>query len=188
MTGFAGQSVGEASNPGPQLRKPTANVTSLLPHLPYVTSLDCDILALQEVRLTIDGQVMIQEYLRECGWTSLWGKPQPVRPGTRLSVLDAKQGRVGNCVRSGHHISPTPRSTLGEELYQTGRWQSAVVRVSGSNTQVHGFPRATESGEAMEHNQAFLNNVFLEARSLGDVPVVVCGDFNVKVENSSVSD
>ena len=167
MTGFAGQRVGEASYPGPQLRITTANVTSLLHHLPYVTSLDCDILALQEVRLTLDGQVMIQEYLRECGWTSLWGKPQPVRPGTRLSVLDAKQAGVGNCVRSGHHISPTPRSTLGEELYQTGRWQSAVVGVSGSSTQVHGFPRATEGGEAMEHNQAFLNNVFSRGAFVG---------------------
>ena len=172
MTGFAGKRIGEASNPGPQLRITTANVTSLPHHLPFVTSLDvtsldCDILALQEVRLTLDGQVMIQEYLRECGWTSLWGKPQPVRPGTRLSVLDAKQGEVGSCVRSGHLISPTPRSTLGEELYQTGRWQSAVVGVSGSSTQVHGFPRATEGGEAMEHNQAFLNNVFSRGAFVG---------------------
>ena len=154
VTGFAGQRVGEASNPGSQLRITTANVTSLLSHLPYVTSLDTDILALQEVRLTIDGQVMIQEYLKECGWTPLWGKPQPVRPGTRLSVLDAKQGGVGICVRSRHLIAPTPRSTLGEELYQTRRWQSAVVRVSGSSTLVHvvsiyGFPRANEGGEAM---------------------------------------
>ena len=83
LKGYAGQRVGEASNPGPELRVTTANVTSLLPHLPYVTSIRSDILALQEVRLTIDGQAMIRDYLKECGWVPLWRKPQPVRPGTR---------------------------------------------------------------------------------------------------------
>ena len=38
----------------------------------------------------------------------------------------------------------------------------------------------------MENNEAFLRKVFLEARSLGNVPVVICGDFNVKLENSAV--
>ena len=150
-----------------------------------MASIGSDILALQEVRLTIDGQTMIHDYLKECGWVPLWGKPQPVRPGTRLSVLDAKQGGVGVCVRDRHLVCPTPRTALGEELYQTGRWQSAAVRVSASSTLLHvvtiyGFPRANEGGDAMENNEAFLSKVFLEARSLGDVPVLICGDFNVK--------
>ena len=49
---------------------------------------------------------------------------------------------------------------------------------------VYGFPRANEGGEAYTENEDFLANVFAEADSLGDVPVVVCGDFNVTVEKS----
>ena len=38
--------------------------------------------------------------------------------------------------------------------------------------------------EDMEANEQFLENVFLEAASLGDVPVIIGGDFNTKLENS----
>ena len=175
MVGYLGQRVGEASNPGPSIAITSANVTSLLPHLPYVTGLESDFLALQEVRLTSDGQAMIADYLKETGWTPLWGKPQPVRPGTRLSVLDAKQGGVGICVRSKHTVAPTPRTHLGDELYDTGRWQSAAIRVNGTSTLIHivsvyGFTKANEGGEAMEQNELFLTKVFTGGPILGGHP------------------
>ena len=134
---------------------------------------------------------MIADYLKETGWTPLWGKPHPVRPGTRLSVLDEKQGGVGICVLSKHTVAPTPRTHLGDELYDTGRWQSAAIRVNGTSTLIHivsvyGFTKANEGGEAMEQNELFLTKVFTEAQSLGDIPVIVCGDFNTKIENSAV--
>ena len=38
----------------------------------------------------------------------------------------------------------------------------------------------------MEQNEQFLTKVFTEAHSLGSVSVIICGDFNTKIENSAV--
>ena len=181
--------MGEASNPGPKLLIQTANVTSLLPHLPYIASLSGDVVALQEVRLTVDSQKVATEELKVRGWSVVWGKPQPIRPGTVKSVMDAKQGGVGVAFRSCHAAVPSPRSSVGDALYETGRWQSISVKVHKSSEIVHvvsayGFPRANEGGEVMLENENFIEQVFLEAESLGSGSVIICGDFNVKVENS----
>ena len=53
---YRGTTLGEASNPGPQFIARSANVTSLPPHLQYVVDFECDVAALQEVRLTIDSR------------------------------------------------------------------------------------------------------------------------------------
>ena len=36
----------------------------------------------------------------------------------------------------------------------------------------------------MDVNEEFLSDIFAEAGSLGNVPVLVIGDFNIKVEKS----
>ena len=58
--GHRGMRVGEVSHPGPPLTIKTANVTNLMPHLPYVADFNCDVIALQEVRLTEDGQTLLK--------------------------------------------------------------------------------------------------------------------------------
>ena len=44
----------------------------------------------------------------------------------------------------------------------------------------------TRGGDAYAQNEKFLQDVFAEAASLGDVPVIVCGDYNILVEMSQV--
>ena len=168
----------------------SANVTSLTPHLPYIASFEVDFIALQEVRLTIDGQKIIDDGLTPFGWQAVWGKPQPIRRGTTKSITDAKQGGVGVLVRKQHQAAPSPRTEIGEELYNTGRWQSCVIKLHRGNSLLHvvsvyGHPGANDGGEEMERNEEFLTNVFLEAASLGNVPVVIGGDFNARLENST---
>ena len=189
--GYRGIRIGEASHPGPPFTIRTANVTSLMPHLPFVADFECDVIALQETRLTIDGQKIVNEELVKRGWTPVWGKPQPIRKGTYKSLTDAKQGGVGILIRKGHDGGPSPRTDIGEELKETGRWMSSVVKAHKSGTLLHvislyGFPGATEGGEAAFQNEEFLRKVFDEASTLGDVPVLVCGDFNCTLESSTV--
>ena len=71
----------------------------------------------------------------------MWGKPQPIRKGTCRRLLDTKQGGVGTKVRE-----------IVEELKETGRWMSSVVKIHRSGTLLHvvsffGHPGATEGGE-----------------------------------------
>ena len=183
--------IGEASHPGPPFAVRSANVTSLMPHLPYIASFECDAIALQEVRLTTDGQKILSNELLKLGWTPFWGKPQPIRSGTVKSVLDAKQGGVGILIRQKHQGGPSPRSAVGEELKETGRWFSTVIKLNKSGSLLHlvtvyGFPGANEGGEAAFQNEAFLRKVFDESSTLGDVPVIICGDFNCSLEGSAV--
>ena len=163
----------------------------MLPHLPYVADFNCDVIALQEVRLTEDGQKIAQEELSNLVWASLWCKPQPIRRGTYKSVLDAKQVGVGILVRTKHQGAPSPKTQVGEELYNTGRWHSVVVKVNKGGMLLHvvtvyGFPGASDGGEAAFQNESLLRKVFDEASTLGDVPVLVCGDFNTSLESSAV--
>ena len=76
---------------------------------------------------------------------------------------------------------------MGNNLYDTGRWQSLATNVNTGGLVVHvvtfyGFPRAHERGEAMEQNEDLLADAFAEASSLGNVPVLVLGDCNIMVE------
>ena len=136
----------------------TINVTSLTPHLPYIASFDVDFMSLQEVRLTIDGQKIIDEGLDPYGFKAIWGKDQPIRRGTMKSITDAKQGGVGILVHKRHQAAPSPRTEVGERLYNTGRWQSCVVKLNGGSSLIHvvtvyGFPGANDGGEDMENNE-----------------------------------
>ena len=180
--------VGEADNPGP-FSVISANVTSFLPHLNYLASLDFDVLGMQEVRLTEDAIKVADDTLTDYGVKSLWGKPQPIRRGTLLSTMDAKQGGVGFLYSNKHAIAPSPRTETGEKLWESGRWQSVAVRINSSGLVIHvvtiyGHPRANEGGDVMDTNEELLRNIFDEAGSLGNVPILVVGDYNVKPENS----
>ena len=165
-----------------------------MPHLDYVGELPADVMALQEVRLTQDGIIIADDALRVGRWLSIWGQAQPCRPNAVKhpnSPLDAKQGGVSLQIKNAHNAVPSPRTKLGDELYLTGRWQSAVVRICGGDILMHvitvyGYPRANEGGETYEQNEEFMRKVFLEAESLGNVPVAICGDFNVNIERSQI--
>ena len=91
--------------------------------------------------------------------------------------------------RKHHQIAPSPRTEIGERLFETGRWQSCALKIHGGGclfhvVSVYGFPGANEGGEEMEQNEALIQDVFLEAMTLGDVPIIIGGDFNTKLENS----
>ena len=169
----------------------SANVTSFLPHIDYLATIGADVMAMQEVRLTEDAIKVANDCLQPYQVRGLWGKPQPIRRGTVHSTMDAKQGGVGHLFNKRHTLTSSPRTETGTHLYETGRWHSAAVRINASGLIVHivslyGFPRANEGGDEMEENESLLSNAFAEATSLGNVPVLVMGDFNVSAERSHV--
>ena len=114
LLGHRGTRIGEASNPGPLFTITSLNVTTLKPNLEYVGNLQGDILALQEVRLTKDGFNYVHKDLETRKWRECWGQAQPIREGTKFSVLDAAQGGVGVLVHENHQVTYTPRTEMGQ--------------------------------------------------------------------------
>lgn len=189
LSPYRGQRIGEASHPGPPFVLTAANVSSYLAHEDYLKSIETDILVMQETRLTVDGQRVAGDNLPE-HWGAHWGRDQPVRQGTKKSVLDARQGGVGFLLAACHKGASTARTALGDELHDTGRWHSLTVRVRNSNTLLHvvslyGFAGANDGGEQAECNEKLILNAIAEAESIGEIPVVIAGDFNVALENSA---
>ena len=168
------------------------NAGSWLAHRDYIVGRQADMLAVQESRLTLDGQILVKESLADTSWTPLFGKPQPIRKGTVKSTTDAKQGGVMSMLQKGHRSTATPRGELGQALFETGRWEASTTCIDGTDTLLHtqnvyGYPGANEGGQAMMDNENFFADVFDFAGSLGDdVPVVVIGDFNIRLEQSHV--
>ena len=94
--------------------------------------------------------------------------------------MDAKQGGCGFLYSKIHTVAPSPRTALGEALWETGRWQSVAIKINASGliidvVTIYGLPRANEGGDSMDMNEDFMVSVFDEARSLGAVPVLVLG-------------
>ena len=112
--------MGEAFHPGPKLNVLSANVTSFLPHVDYLATLDFDVLAMEEVRLTEDSMKIASDAVQLYNVRCFWGKPQPIRRGTNHSTLDAKQGGVGFLYSRRHAVAHSPRTQVGDRLWQTG--------------------------------------------------------------------
>ena len=53
------------------------------------------------------------------------------------STTCAKQGGVGTLVRDRHQGAHSPRTALGEELFDPGRWNSVVVKVNRGSALLH---------------------------------------------------
>ena len=168
----------------PDLTLTSANVASLLPHLDYTCSLDADAIAMHELGLTEDAIKITNDLIVPYKVKALC-RPQPIRRGTMHGTLDAKLGGVYVIWSQTHAAVPSPRTALGNNPYDRGRWQSLATNVNTGGLIVHvvtlyGFPRANEGGDAMEQNEDFLADAFAEASSLGNTPVLVLGGLQYK--------
>ena len=90
--------MGETDNPGSTFDIISANVTSFLPHLDYLATLDGDVVAMKEVRLAKDAITIANDLAMPFHVAAGWGKPQPILQGTVHITLDAKQGGLGTLI------------------------------------------------------------------------------------------
>ena len=84
--------MGEASHPGPVFTIVSENVPSYLAHSAYLGGQLADVQAMQEARLTVDGQAIADAEMMKHGKKWVHGIPQPIRSGTLMSTTDARPG------------------------------------------------------------------------------------------------
>eukprot|EP00660_Eupelagonema_oceanica_P019027 gene19027-biopygen9786 len=193
--GLLGVRVGEAALPGHPWVVTTANVTALSERTrPLVTALGGSIIALQEVKLTKAGQQAMGKRLWHDGWQVAWGQAQP--PAKREGQLDrlfaAEARGVAIMVRRGLPMQPGPIDTpLRRRLWTTGRWSHCVVGMGNGAQALHvmtvyGHTGAADQRAAYDLNERLLGDVMEASAELGNVPVLVLGDFNITPVGSQV--
>ena len=200
-TTAAGARAGAASRPGLQTVDKTlpckfgsANVTSLVANLDATHHLELSACALQETRLNEWAQIEMRRQMAEHGWQLICGKAQPRQQRKRetSSEWNARHGGVAVMVRDGFPASRGPVDTdTRRRLWESGRWVHVEIAAGEGRQVVHlmsiyGHTGADRAAEPKQKNEAFLKDVFLAAAELGDVPIMIAGDFNVVPERSAM--
>eukprot|EP00660_Eupelagonema_oceanica_P019539 gene19539-biopygen13492 len=144
----------------------TANVTCLASMETTVATWEADVIALQEVKLTAAAQSAMTKSMARRGWQALWGPP---RPQCGQGVWNAAYGGVGIL-----------------------RWAHAVVAYGNGGRALHVFSMYGVTGAnntrhaSWRQNEQLLEDALEAAAELGDVPVLILGDLNVRIENSAL--
>eukprot|EP01060_Flectonema_neradi_P018899 TRINITY_DN2585_c0_g1_i5.p1 TRINITY_DN2585_c0_g1~~TRINITY_DN2585_c0_g1_i5.p1 ORF type:complete len:1775 (+),score=233.22 TRINITY_DN2585_c0_g1_i5:396-5720(+) len=167
-------------NPGPnrlnKLSLGSINVTSLENKEDIFTSLGFDVVALQETRLDRSQQQQMSTKLRARGWDIVFGEPCTRMTNGLRSRLTS--GGVAVLARRG-----TPmRRFQHPELDATGRFVHAGLAYGKGKT-LHVFSFYGQVGNA-EQTEVLIEKMLAEAAALGNVPVVIAGDFNLDTTDS----
>ena len=179
---------GEASNPGPpeHMVAATTNVTSLRTQIESVMSIPADVLGAQEIRLCESGQVDMARDLFDRGWNVVFGRPMARRPGSNRVA----PGGVAVLARRGIRMQAVPpQGAPGIWLWNSSRFVHAVVEFSIGMVHVisiYGYTNAWTNVSQRERNEEFLAYLFRYIATLGDVPLLLLGDFNTPPEYSAV--
>eukprot|EP01059_Diplonema_ambulator_P016454 TRINITY_DN27_c0_g1_i7.p1 TRINITY_DN27_c0_g1~~TRINITY_DN27_c0_g1_i7.p1 ORF type:complete len:1597 (+),score=259.00 TRINITY_DN27_c0_g1_i7:2453-7243(+) len=172
-----------------QVTLSTINLTSAANQAAMCVDLGSDIIAIQETALTLAGQEQMRAVFEGHGYRPLWGPPQPGRQIKGLeSPLIAVRGGVAVLVKKA--IPAYTDNSLFDKIGQKNRVTHVKVALDGGGSWLHKISLYAKDGTKTASKAAreeLLGSVLNTARArLGDVPVVVAGDFNTQVQKSPV--
>lgn len=189
-------------NPGPtgqQRSRPTCrfltlatqNVTSLTSQLGTATSIDAEVIALQETALTAVGQKLCADQLADKakgGWTPHWGPGQEgdKDKGGVPSAYFARGKGVAFFTRNGIPASLVPpKSRLEHQLHNDGRFLHLEIAYGNGKSTLHILTVYGHASPGAKHlREQLISDTFKVAAGLGPVPLVVMGDFNANSTSS----
>ena len=166
----------------------SANVTSLRRQYDEVLRLPWDLICLQEVRLTSAGQYDMRQRLEGDDCSVVFGQPQD----SLSNPWHCKQGGVAIAARNGLRLQAVqPVNDVERALLATKRYVHAAVPIGNGKQVLHvislyGFSGASSCSARMSLNESLLSQVFQVLAVLGNVPVLLAGDFNVNLDSSAV--
>ena len=184
---------GEASNPGPHhgparlLTAMTTNMSSLNTQFEQVCALPAHVVGGQETRMTATGQQLMKSDLEKRGWDVVFGRPVEKRGRGRGSV---KPGGVCILARTGLGLQVVQASCdLGRELWESRRFVHAAIPTGTGKTVLHfisfyGVTNAHTDPNARAENERLLSLLLKYVAQLGQVPVLLFGDWNTTLTKS----
>ena len=169
------------------LRVTSANVTSLLSQFDVVTHLPGDILAFQETRMGEGAQRHMTRAFSERGWAVAWGKPMPLislAAGSSPTMWSAHAGGCAVAARCGTPVRAVPPATEAvRRLWEAGRWCHATLPWGCGASFLHVASLYAPVNDAKAADAA-LFAALTELAALGEVPIILAGDFNLEIFQS----
>eukprot|EP01059_Diplonema_ambulator_P032504 TRINITY_DN63_c0_g1_i3.p1 TRINITY_DN63_c0_g1~~TRINITY_DN63_c0_g1_i3.p1 ORF type:complete len:1455 (+),score=172.02 TRINITY_DN63_c0_g1_i3:111-4475(+) len=171
----------------PDIRLMSLNITNLKNRLNILSQHDVEITCLQETALTefnqyeLNFQAQYQKYLGDR--RLLWGPPQPGKVYHEAAAPNtAQRGGVGILVKK-NFMAVKDLSPLVGEAPTTRRVHAKVALDKGSSW-LHIFTLYCDVHSKAEREDLLSNTFYKICRRLGDVPIIVTGDFNTSVQDS----
>eukprot|EP01059_Diplonema_ambulator_P000003 TRINITY_DN0_c0_g1_i4.p1 TRINITY_DN0_c0_g1~~TRINITY_DN0_c0_g1_i4.p1 ORF type:complete len:1528 (+),score=304.66 TRINITY_DN0_c0_g1_i4:2257-6840(+) len=167
----------------------TVNLTSMKNQEALCLGLGSTVIAVQETALTQAGQEDMRASLYKNGYRALWGPPQEGRLIEDMeSVHIAVRGGVGILVKKD--VPAYSDNSVFEGMGQKNRVTHAKIAIGSGKTWIHVISLYAKDGtEAADKSsrEQLLDEVLNRARTrLGEVPVIVAGDFNASPDRSPV--
>eukprot|EP00435_Cladocopium_sp_Y103_P024850 s449_g6.t1 len=152
-----------------------------------------DVLMCSEVKLTASGQKSVQQDLQNAGWQVIWGHPRPQmrRQRRQDTQWGAVNGGVALLCDLNRPAKRIPLSGDAAAYEKDGRLLLTALGYGNCKDliyalTIYGFPGASAPGAVRNQNEQLFEAAFLALAALGDVPIVIGGDFNIDVQDSPV--
>ena len=178
--------IGEATNPGPlqvdQFRIGLINPTTVLHREQAICDLDVDLLGMAETSATKPVQNMVQNNLRQQGYSSFWSFPVDNHRTMLNGQLSMRGAAAGVAIVSRIPVR-TYREPLPNMVTQSSRVLIAYAQLGATTilTAVfYGF--ASSNDRAKEETNTFLG-VISETLMSHPGPAILMGDFNHDPDN-----
>eukprot|EP01059_Diplonema_ambulator_P006674 TRINITY_DN162_c0_g3_i3.p1 TRINITY_DN162_c0_g3~~TRINITY_DN162_c0_g3_i3.p1 ORF type:complete len:1446 (+),score=342.28 TRINITY_DN162_c0_g3_i3:2232-6569(+) len=148
------------------------------------------VICLQETALTAAGIAETDYALRmekSFRYTTVWGKGQRGRVTEGIESIEIGQrGGVAILVKQPRVVIPGTLEMMDADECTARRWVHARISIDGKDRWLHIFTIYCPSGKTTEDaREKFLEYIFRKkTQELGEVPIVVCGDFNTDEERS----
>ena len=160
----------------------SSNITSLRKNWPLLSTLNADLFLCQEITLNANGQNSMKRVLVNNGCRVSFG------PATKpkLSGSPKKFSLWNAC--SGGLLPLSLKRPIALQTYRAMVMLSPVVSAQCRGVyifNVYGYVGAgPKNAEAYRNNENLLEEIFARAATLGDVPILVIGDFQTDPQHS----
>ena len=164
----------------------SANINSWHQKSDMVLGWKANAVALQETRLTDQGQRDATNEAYDRGWKALWGAPVSLK-ASGVSVNGGKHSGVGLIVQRRVPAQIVQTGTAeAKQLWNSGRFLHAKVITGVGRQWLHIFVwYGFASGKRkVRLNQEHVTLMLREVAALGNVPVVMLGDWNCGTADS----
>ena len=173
--------------PGGALRITSANITSMNSQLDVVIRLPGQVLALQETRMGAAAQRIMTRTLADQGWHIIWGAPMPLislGPGATPTPWSAHAGGCAIAARAGTPLRAlSPTTAAVKQLWEAGRWCHATLPWGTGRSFLHVASLYAPVDDAQAAD-ASIFAALTELAALGEVPILLTGDFNLEAHLS----